>query len=53
MSPGGTSPLHTALSLCQLELQRNGKNLQQWNLKCLRTDMSLCIKNCLILKLLF
>nr|XP_022329161.1 uncharacterized protein LOC111128056 isoform X1 [Crassostrea virginica] len=24
MSPGGTSPLHTALSLCQLELQRNG-----------------------------
>lgn len=27
LRPSGTSPLHTALSLCRLELKRNGKYL--------------------------
>lgn len=27
LKPSGTSPLHTALSLCRLELERNGKDL--------------------------
>jgi hypothetical protein len=32
LSLGGTSPIHTALSICRLELQRNGKKINKLRL---------------------